>query len=58
MERIIPLLENPLALSPAVLQFGLAGILAAAAGLAWSQALRLGTAAIPASLRQAAIAGS
>jgi hypothetical protein len=30
MERIIPLLENPL-----VFQFGLAGLLAAAAGVAW-----------------------
>jgi hypothetical protein len=41
MERILPFLDNPLALSPALIQFGIAGLLAAAAGLAWSQALKV-----------------
>ncbi len=52
MERIFPLLESPLALSPALLQFGVAGILAAAAGLAWSQAVRVVALAAPSSGRK------
>ena len=57
MERFIPLLENPMALSPALIQFGLAGILAAAAGLAWSGTLRLSAAAVSFSPRRQLIAG-
>jgi hypothetical protein len=57
MERFIPLLANPMALSPALLQFGLAGILAAAAGLAWSGALRLSVVAVSFAPRRQLIAG-
>ncbi|HXA41943.1 MAG TPA: hypothetical protein VNV65_03410 [Candidatus Solibacter sp.] len=40
MARIAPFLANPVALSAAVAQFGLTGLLAAGAGLLWSWALR------------------
>lgn len=57
MQRIMPLLENPLALSPALFQFGLAGLLAAAAGLAWCQVVRFVAAATPSSRRKLVLAG-
>jgi hypothetical protein len=52
MERILLMLENPLALSPALLQFGLTGLIAATAGLMWYQSARLVTAVALSSRRR------
>jgi hypothetical protein len=57
MDRIILLLENPLALSPALFQFGLAGLLAAATGLGWCQVVRSVAEATLSSRRKLVLAG-
>lgn len=41
MARVIPFFRNAAVMSPATLQFGIVGLVAAAAGLAWSELLRV-----------------